>query len=112
MPAKQTTEQKLASMRLEPTVGYVAAVPDSIPLSKSSMVVGSDPRPGSKVDVLIALSSVGYTHMQVTVSGSSVEVMDMARAPRCLAPLLRRQRRPPPPRARAQRAAPSWRARG
>ena len=66
IPMKQTTAQKLASMVVS-TMGRKEYIPREILFTKPSLVFGSDPRPGSSVDIAITASGA-FLHRFVLAS--------------------------------------------
>ena len=80
VPMKQSTAQKMMSM-IVGTMGRREYIPVEIKFTKPSLVVGSDPTPGTEIDVCITASGEArfFSHRRSSVqSGAS---LFLSRAP-------------------------------
>lgn len=78
--AGQTTAQKMASMVIS-TMGRKEYIPAEILFTKPSLVFGSDPSPGTNVDICITASaSISAEHCKFDASGDDVTVCDLGSA--------------------------------
>jgi len=77
VPVPQTTAQKMSSMTVKQGK-YVSFVPAPIEFPKDTIVVGSDPRPGSDVDVIVGVSTLGATHAKLEMLEEGIKVTALA----------------------------------
>ena len=80
VPIQQNTWQKIQSVT-KTVFGRQEYIPTEIKFTKPSLVVGSDPPPGTVVDVCItAGGNISAAHSQFDVDGDYVTVCDMGSA--------------------------------
>lgn len=80
VPIQQNTWQKIQSVT-KTVFGRQEYIPTEINFTKPSLVVGSDPSPGTVVDVCItAGGNISATHCKFDVDGDYVTVCDMGSA--------------------------------